>query len=67
VICNQTLNFNKKYIINIIREGQNNGGYDSIRGERQGGLSILRKITLVRRFNPDLKVLKKCELADKPI
>jgi hypothetical protein len=61
VICNQTLNFNKKYIINIIREGQNNGGYDSIRGERQGRLSILRKI-----INPDLKFLKKCEWADKP-
>jgi GTP1/Obg family GTP-binding protein len=61
VICNQTLNFNKRYINNIIREGQNNGGYDSIRREIQGRLSILRKI-----INHDLKFLKKCEWDDKP-
>jgi hypothetical protein len=38
VICNQTLKVNKMYIIDCRRKGQKKEGYDSMRGERQGGL-----------------------------
>jgi hypothetical protein len=37
----------KKYITRCEREGKTNRGYDSTRGEIQGGLSRLRKMKLI--------------------